>query len=130
MPSTSIRNETVQPTTTTWITVPTPGNTLRRAATTRKSRLTSTLASRNDIPVAMATPLTSVEKPSEPRSAVSSIATPTPSRTQPSTTCASRRGGYRPLMAPAPTKTAIIYYSSTGTVDAIDHLVARTIEAQ
>ena len=61
MSSTSIRNETVQPTTSTWITVPTPGSTLRRAATTRKSTLISTFASRNDIPVAIDTPLTSVE---------------------------------------------------------------------
>ena len=53
--------------------------------------LTSVLASRKLIPEASAMPLTIVENPSEPRSAVSSIATPTPSTTHPTTSWTSWR---------------------------------------
>src|SRR4051794_20698099 len=53
------------------------------------------LATKNGSPVLIAVPLTSVEKPSEPRSAVSSMATPVPRTRHPTTRSTSCRRGRR-----------------------------------
>ena len=86
----SIRSATT-PTTTTCTTVPTPGITLRSAAAARNTMLTRMFAAPNARSVRRTTPFTSVENPSEPRSAVSTRATPHPSVVLPITSSSERR---------------------------------------